>query len=114
MGLNTSKPKGAAPDCLPRSSFVSTFERPLCFRLFTPGCPEIGFHLDAVFDDFDAFGFEESALERAVRLADYDFAGGVENAMPRDAFALRCCGHGAAGAASAAFEAQDSSDGPIG
>jgi hypothetical protein len=76
--------------------------------------PEVGFHSYAIFYDFDAFGFEEFALEAGVGFADYDFSGGVEDAMPGDAFALRRGGHGATGAASAAFEAQNFSNGPIG
>jgi hypothetical protein len=106
--------KGAAPNYLLRRSFVSAFGRGLCFRFLARGCPEVVFHADAIFDDVDAFGFEEFALEAGVGFADYDFAGGVEDAMPGNAFALRRRGHGAAGAASAAFEAQGFSNGPIG
>lgn len=72
------------------------------------------FHVDAGFHDAHAFGFEELFLEGGVGLADQDFSVGAEDAMPRDAFALRSGAHGAACGACAAGEPQGSSNGSIG
>ncbi len=73
----------------------------------------MGFQVDAGFDDFYAFGFEELFLQRGVRLADEDFAAFANDAVPGNAFSGRSCGHGAAGAARATVEAQGFRQRPI-
>jgi hypothetical protein len=75
--------------------------------------PEIFFNIHAGFEDVNAFGFEELFLEGSVRFADQDFAVGAEDAMPRDAFALRSGAHGAADGTCAAGYTQGFSDGSI-
>ena len=70
--------------------------------------------VEARFGDFHAFGLEEFALQRGVRLADEDFAAVTDDAMPRDAFSRRGSRHGTASAASATAQAQDSGNGPVG
>jgi hypothetical protein len=75
--------------------------------------PEKFFYVDAGFDDWNTFGFEELFLERGVRFADQDFAAGAEDAVPGDGLSSRSGAHGAAGGARAAAEAQGSSEGSI-
>lgn len=70
--------------------------------------------VEARFDNFDAFAREEFFLERSVRFANEDFAVISDNAVPGNAFPGGCGRHGAAGTASTAAEAQDSSQRPIG
>jgi hypothetical protein len=70
-------------------------------RFFSRRSPEMFFYVDAGFDDGNAFGFEELFLEGGVGFADKDFAVGAEDAVPRDALALRSGTHGAAGSACA-------------
>jgi hypothetical protein len=65
------------------------------------------FQIDLTLDYRYAFAFEESFLQRGVRLADKDFAAFAENAMPGDAFAGGRGSHGAPRGASAAAEAQN-------
>jgi hypothetical protein len=60
---------------------------------------------DAAFDDADAFGFEEAALEAGEGLADDDTSACGDNAMPGDTLTARAGGHGSAGGTSAAREA---------
>ena len=70
--------------------------------------------LEAGFHNAHAFAFEEFFLQRGVRLADEDFSLLANNAMPGDSFSGGSGGHGAARAACAAAETQDSSEAPIG
>lgn len=72
------------------------------------------FQIHAGLEDCDAFALEEFFLKRGVRFADEDFPICSEHAVPGNALALRSGAHGAASAASAATEAQGSSEGPIG
>ena len=69
--------------------------------------------VDSGFDDRYAFAFEELFLEGGVGLADEDFAAFAEHAMPGNAFAGGCGGHGTARGASPATEAQNLSERPI-
>ena len=71
------------------------------------------FQVDPGFDHCYAFAFEEFFLEGGVGLADKDFAAFAEHAMPGDAFAGGCGGHGAACGASPAAEPQNLSERPI-
>jgi hypothetical protein len=64
---------------------------------------------EAGFDNFDAFTREEFFLERSIRLANEDFAVISDHAVPGNAFPGGCGRHSAAGTASTAAEAQDSS-----
>ncbi len=69
--------------------------------------------IEAGFHHMHTFAFEEFFLQRGVRLADKDFSLLANNAVPGDSFSGGGCGHGAPGAACAAAETQDSSEGPI-
>jgi hypothetical protein len=60
---------------------------------------------DAAFDDADAFGFEEAALEAGEGLADDDTSARGDNAVPGNGLTARASGHGSAGGTSAAREA---------
>ena len=62
--------------------------------------------IDARFDDFYAFGFEELFLERGVGFTDEDFAALANDAMPGNALSRWCGGHSASGGARATREAQ--------
>jgi hypothetical protein len=57
---------------------------------------------DAAFDDADAFGFEEAALEAGEGLADDDMSARGDDAVPRDGLTARASGHGSSGGTSAA------------
>ena len=71
--------------------------------------PKMRSQVDAGFDDFDAFGFEEFFLERGIGLADEDFAALADDAMPGDTLSGGSGGHGASGGACATGQAQGSS-----
>jgi len=60
------------------------------------------FYVDAGFDDWNAFGFEEFFLQRRVRFANQDFPVGAEDTVPGDALASWSGAHGAAGGTGAA------------
>jgi hypothetical protein len=53
-------------------------------------------HVDAGAVELYAFGFEQAALERAVRFGDEQASAGANNAMPRDASSAGASGHGIA------------------
>jgi len=76
--------------------------------------PQVAFQVEAGFDNFDAFADKKFSLERSVGLANEDFAVVSDNAVPGNAFPGGCGGHGPAGAACPAGEAQNSSQRPIG
>jgi hypothetical protein len=65
------------------------------------------------FGHFYAFAFEEFLLQRSVRLANEEFATGADYAVPGDAPSRGSGGHGPAGTACAAAQAQSSSEGSI-
>lgn len=70
--------------------------------------------VNARFRDQNILAFEQLSLQAGVRLADKDFAIFTDDAVPGNAFAGGAGAHSAAGAASAAAEAQSFRDGPIG
>jgi hypothetical protein len=72
------------------------------------------FKVDAGFHHVNAFAFKEPFLEGGVGFADKDFSAGAEDAMPRDSFAARSGGHGAARGPCAAGESHGPSESPIG
>ena len=72
------------------------------------------FYVDAGFDDWNAFGFEELFLQGGVGFADQDFAVGAKDTVPWYAFALWSGAHGATGGSRSTGEAQGFSKGSIG
>jgi hypothetical protein len=75
--------------------------------------PSVQFHVHAALRDLNAFGFEEFALERGIRLADEDSAPSAENAMPGYPFAAGSGAHSAPRRAGTALQAHSLSYGPI-
>jgi hypothetical protein len=63
-------------------------------------------HIDAGAVEFYSFGFEESALERAVRFGDEESSAGANDAMPRDALSAGTSGHSVADGTCSSGEAQ--------
>jgi hypothetical protein len=70
--------------------------------------------LDAGFDDLNAFAFEQTSLQRCVRLADENPSVVTDDAMPGNALTGRARRHGAASRACATRQAQNSRHGSIG
>ena len=75
--------------------------------------PEVTLDIEAGFAKFDAFGFEEFALEAGVRFADEEFAARANDAVPGNAFAGGRRGHRAACGAATTGKAQSFSEGSI-
>jgi hypothetical protein len=75
--------------------------------------PEVFFNRDAGFEDEDAFGFEQFALQGGVGFANQEFAACADDAVPRNASAGRTSSHCVAGGSCAAAQLQGFSECPI-
>jgi hypothetical protein len=64
------------------------------------------FEIEAGFPESDALAFEKLSLQGSVRLTDQELAASADDAMPRNAFAGRTCGHGPTCCAATARKAQ--------
>jgi L-rhamnose isomerase len=87
----------------------------LRFRLFrlARNAPKVALHIDAPFDDFDALGFKELALQAGVGLSNQQFPALAHDAMPGNTFAGRGGGHRVTGRPGATGQAQGSRERPI-
>src|SRR5437868_6571852 len=80
---------------------------------FSRRIPQMGFQIDARFNNRDAFGLQQFFLQGSVGLANKNFAALTNDAMPGNAFSRRGSSHGAASAARSAGKAQSLSQSPI-
>ena len=71
------------------------------------------FHVDAGFEERNAFGFKQFALQPGIRFADQQFSAVTDHAMPGNAFAGGTRGHCTAGTARSSAEPESFGKFPV-